>query len=763
MAALTPAADDLDAQLADLWLAGARIDWRLFHSGSGARLLAMPTYPFERRRHWVKTPVSQPSAASLAPAGRADISAAEAPEDAVALVERLGDAGAAAWLQNGLAERVGALGPNQRQLLARLVGEPATVAPQTAAPAATDSVASDAAQPQAQALHEIVWRPVSTPEASAPLGGTWLVLAVDEAAADETRQRLAAAGVSVATGQLERCGASASAAAECLRSAGHGPQRRLDGIWLLAPPVPPSGDVPVDLPVALLHLVQAFEAVGGSPGRLAVVTSAAQSVTSGETAIAEQAALWGLAGTVSNEYPQMRVARIDLDASSQTIDPARLLATADIEPSLAWREGRPLAPRLVESTAHAAPEYAVRSDASYLITGGLGALGLQVAQRLVERGARHLVLLGRKARRPEALERLVEAGVAVTLSATDVADEAAMAALFEHLAQTHPPLRGIVHAAGVLSDGVLTQQDAKSFSHVLRPKLDGARVLDRLSRDLPLDFFVAFSSLAEVIGSPGQGNYVAANSALTAVMTARRAQGRVGQAVRWGPWASAGMAAAASERDRARIEQLGIAPLEVRLGLDALEAALSGPTDRDPVVVEADWNVFAAHPSAARLKRLLSELVEVAETQETDAYDSAWSTRLDAVTDPDERAELVRACMRDTAAQALAMTREEFDPAQSLMRFGFDSLMALSLKETVLRRLGVEIDLTRILDGATSDDLAQAALAQIEDAGGDTPVEAEPEAPIDAVRAQELLARLDELDEDERDRLLEQLLREDLA
>jgi acyl transferase domain-containing protein/aryl carrier-like protein len=763
MAALTLAADDLEAQLADLWLAGGRIDWRLFYSDSSARLLAMPTYPFERRRHWVKTPVSPPSTTSVAPAGRADISAAEAPEDAVVLVERLGDAGAAAWLRNGLAQRVGALGPSQRQLLARLVGEPATVAPQTAAPAATAPVGSDAAQAEAQALHEIVWRPVSTPEASAPLGGTWLVLAVDGAAADETRQLLSAAGASVATGRLDRCAASASAAAECLRSAGHGAERRLDGIWLLAPPIRRSGDAPVDLPVALLHLVQAFEAAAGSPGRLAVVTSGAQSVASGETAIAEQAALWGLAGTVANEYPQMRVARIDLDAASQTIDPARLLAAADIEPSLAWREGQPFAPRLVESAAPAAPEYVVRSDATYLITGGLGALGLQVAQRLVERGARHLVLVGRKARRPEALERLVEAGVSVTLSATDVADEAAMAALFQHLAWMYPPLRGIIHAAGVLSDGVLTQQDAQSFAHVLHPKLDGARVLDRLSRDLPLDFFIAFSSLAEVIGSPGQGNYVAANAALTAVMAARRAQGQVGQAVRWGPWASTGMAAAASERDRARIEQLGIAPLEVQLGLDALEAALSGPTDRDPVVVEADWNVFAAHPSAARLNRLLSELVEVAQTQERDADDTAWRTRLDAVADPGERAALVRACMRDSATQALAMAPEEFDPAQSLMRFGFDSLMALSLKETVLRRLGVEIDLTRILDGATSDDLAQAALAQLENAGGNAPGEAEPEAPIDAVRAQELLERLDELNEDERDRLLEQLLHEDLA
>src|SRR5581483_446136 len=171
---------------------------------------------------------------------------------------------------------------------------------------------------------------------------------------------------------------------------------------------------------------------------------------------------------------------------------------------------------------------AVRADATYLITGGLGALGQVVAEWLVEQGARSLVLVGRgapSARAAATVERLRAAGARVTIAQADVSRAEAGEALLREIGRTLPPLRGIVHAAGVLDDGVLLRQDWDRFQKVLAPKVDGAWNLHAATAEQDLDFFVLFSSIASLFGSAGQGNYVAANAFLDALAHARRARG----------------------------------------------------------------------------------------------------------------------------------------------------------------------------------------------------------------------------------------------
>ena len=198
----------------------------------------------------------------------------------------------------------------------------------------------------------------------------------------------------------------------------------------------------------------------------------------------------------------------------------------------------------------------MRPDGTYLITGGLGAVGLHVARRLVQRGARHIVLVGRTAPSRDAavaIDTMRALGATVVVSAADVARRDQMAAVLREIATSLPPLRGVVHAAGVVDDGVFIQQTWQRFESVLAPKIDGAWHLHELTLDSELDFFVLCSSVASVFGSPGQGAYAAGNAFLDALAARRRANGQVGLSVNWGAWAGGGMAERVTAHGRARV------------------------------------------------------------------------------------------------------------------------------------------------------------------------------------------------------------------
>ncbi|MGE3806859.1 MAG: SDR family NAD(P)-dependent oxidoreductase, partial [Gemmataceae bacterium] len=185
----------------------------------------------------------------------------------------------------------------------------------------------------------------------------------------------------------------------------------------------------------------------------------------------------------------------------------------------------------------------LRQDSSYLITGGLGGLGLATAQRLIERGARHLVLLGRNPPSESAHEviaGLEHAGAEVLVLQADVSVAADVAAALEQIARRLPPLHGVIHAAGVLDDGVLLNQTSERFARVLAAKVEGAWNLHRLTMDLPLDFFVLYSSMAALLGPAGQGNHAAANAFLDALAHHRRARGLPAQSINWGAWGEVG-------------------------------------------------------------------------------------------------------------------------------------------------------------------------------------------------------------------------------
>ena len=227
--------------------------------------------------------------------------------------------------------------------------------------------------------------------------------------------------------------------------------------------------------------------------------------------------------SIALEHPELHCVCIDLPAEDG-LDEARSVLDEIRHPTddqVAFRDDKRCAARIIRDSGPAPQgEFECRPDATYLITGGLGDLGLHAAEWLVDHGARHLMLVARRGARPEIegrIRRIGDSGAHITVRQADVSDKQQVAELFREFATSLPPLRGIIHVAGVFDDGTLRELTAARFATVLAPKVAGAWYLHEQSRELPLDFFVAYSSAASLFGSAGQANYVSANAFLDAL------------------------------------------------------------------------------------------------------------------------------------------------------------------------------------------------------------------------------------------------------
>ena len=337
-------------------------------------------------------------------------------------------------------------------------------------------------------------------------------------------------------------------------------------------------------------------------------------------------------------------------------------------------------------------ESPVRAEASYLVTGGLGGLGLKIAESLVAAGARNLVLAGRRGA-DEAAERAIEAmraaGARVEVMRGDVSkpeDAAAMVALCQEAA----PLRGIVHAAGVLVEGLARNQSAESYATVLAPKVRGGWELHRLTRDLRLDFFVSFSSMASVTGSPGQTNYAAANAFLDALATARRVEGLAGSSLAFGPWAEVGMAAGLEFGG-------GIEKLSVDEGLHAMRLLLRSRrgTRGDVGVMKVRWDAYAKRWPAPEEQSFLSELTERKDGATAEREDILRQLR--AAPQEDQRT-LLEAHIQEAVRQVLGLPASyEIRNGEAWTDLGVDSLMMVEIKNRLEASLKVTFPLELLM------------------------------------------------------------------
>lgn len=341
----------------------------------------------------------------------------------------------------------------------------------------------------------------------------------------------------------------------------------------------------------------------------------------------------------------------------------------------------------------------VRDDGTYLITGGLGALGLKVAQWLVEQGARHLVLTGRRGLTAEtqpAVAALEQAGATVWAAAVDVSDCSAVEHLLHQLPERLPPLRGVIHAAGILQDGLLSGQTWEQFRTVLAPKQEGAWHLHQLTETQPLDFFVCFSSVSALLGSPGQGNYAAANAFLDALAHHRRALGLPALSINWGPWGEVGMAATLGDREQSRMAAQGVQPIPPDQGIQILADLLNPRTSPQVGVLPVDWSRFRSQLPPTPFPFL--ETVTATVAAAAAAPPSELRQRLLAASASDRPA-LLLAHVRTQVARVLNLpSPDEIDPHQGFLDLGMDSLMAVELGNFLQSSLGCAVPPSLMFD-----------------------------------------------------------------
>jgi len=349
-------------------------------------------------------------------------------------------------------------------------------------------------------------------------------------------------------------------------------------------------------------------------------------------------------------------------------------------------------------------EIRLSGDATYLITGGLGALGLATAQAFVEHGARHLVLSSRNAASEavrQAVAKLEEGGATISLWQADLSVDTQVVALLHEIRETMPPLRGIVHAAGILDDALVSRLSLEKFNNVMAGKVGGALALDAEVGPGDLDFLVYYSSAAGVLGTPGQANYAAANAMLDALAHRQRARGIPAISIDWGTWGEAGLAAATENRG-SRLAFQGLRPLTRKEGTALVMKILrESPVQITAMRLDADqW--CASHHAAAK-SPLFTNLMRRSATPAGDAEDFVASFGL--LTREPLRAAIIT-WLRQQVATVLRLGVESVPDDKPLRSLGLDSLMALELRNRLERALHVKLSATLVWNYPTISALA---------------------------------------------------------
>ncbi|MTI08095.1 SDR family NAD(P)-dependent oxidoreductase [Roseibium denhamense] len=358
-------------------------------------------------------------------------------------------------------------------------------------------------------------------------------------------------------------------------------------------------------------------------------------------------------------------------------------------------------------------ELELDAKAAYVIAGGFGGFGIALLHRLADHGARHLAVLSRRGagteEAQEAIAKLAERGVTVHGLSCDITSEEAVKAALAVVRSNRLPIKGIFHTAMVLNDVLIANMDHEGLTSVLAPKIRGAELLDRLTQDDPLDHFVLYSSATTLVGNPGQANYVAANGYLEALARKRRAQGRPALSVAWGAISDAGYLARNEDVNEMLSRKLGRHALTAKEALDGLMALMAmpqtgGTANASVGYARIDWH--AARKDLALVGTPLVSLLGLSDDPDAGsdgAIDlAAMLDGMDAVT----AAQTVAKLLATEIGKILRISSEEIDPHKPLSEIGMDSLMALELRMSAERQLGIDIPLMSLANGATLIDLS---------------------------------------------------------
>ena len=701
--------------LGALYVHGVPVDWQSFDQHYPRRKLILPTYPFQRQRYWFEQPDGVPARLP-------------ASVPTTALVEQL--------QQGEVQQLVAALSANGQLSAASRAALP-------------EIVALLVAQQREQALqarlndwlYEVVWQAQPQATNAEPLvsGRPWLIFAdatgVGAALASQLQQRGELA-ICVAAGERYQASGADRVTSNPHRAEDY--QRLLAALPMLHGIVHLwSLDAPADDPLvaarhgcgSVLQLVQALGQLSSPLPALWLVTRDAQAVqpTDQVTGVT-QAPLWGMGNVLALEYPALKCVCLDLDQTSTIDSQARALAAevaqraGDMENQLALRDGVRYRARLVRHQSRPSPAAAVtiRANATYLITGGMGGLGLLVAHWLVTQGARRLVLLGRSQPQPAAqpqIQALRALGATVLVAQADVSNRAHVAGILAQLDLAYP-LAGIVHTAAAHDLGSLLQQgDWAHFDAVLLPKLAGAWHLDALTSTTPLDFFVCFSSITALTGDLGMAAYAAANSFLDAFAHYRQARQRPALSINWGIWAEVGAAASMERRRTQQLVEQGHSTLAPTEGLAAF-ARLLGEQAPQVAVMPLDWTTFSRRhtpPLPFFAELMAAHTPPPIAPGAASAHAPLSLSRQFAQLPPTQRPAFLTQHVAALVTQVLRLPiAAALDPAASLLSLGLDSLMAVEIRNQLRQTWGVDLPFARLLQGFALHDMVVALLGHLE-------------------------------------------------
>jgi pimeloyl-ACP methyl ester carboxylesterase/acyl transferase domain-containing protein len=453
--------------------------------------------------------------------------------------------------------------------------------------------------------------------------------------------------------------------------------------------------------------------------RLYLVTQGTQAADTTGVASPAGGVLWGLGRTLRGEHPEARVVLVDMAPGGTSASSlAAELGAAGAEDEIAFRQGRRYVSRLAPYGRPAALPRWIDPEGTYLITGAFGGIGAHVARMLAVKGARHLILVGRSLddRTARTLSKDLEGLGAKTLAvAADISKSVELARVLKAIDETGKALKGIVHAAGILAPGLLTQETGESLARALSAKVAGAWNLRRATHQrYELDWFVLFSSASSLLSSPGLGSYAAANAFLDA-LAGYRGAGTPALSINWGPWEDTGMAAgtdAVTDRLRAK----GMYAITPGRATELLSVILSQQGQRAALVV--DWSVLLSRLGSRRpplLMRLGPPSEKEAKAEATGnaavmmlAPDAATATatmqrslaRLGEAP-ADLRAGLVTAFLQEISGRALGMSPDQVPITENLLNLGLDSLMALELFQTLKKELPFPVDVRDLYDRQT--------------------------------------------------------------
>ncbi|QNP70792.1 SDR family NAD(P)-dependent oxidoreductase [Streptomyces roseirectus] len=639
--------------LAEAYVRGIGVEWASMFPGG--RPVELPTYAFQRRRYWLESARS---------------TAAQDPLDA-----RFWDAVERA----DVAELTATLGV-------------ADTAPMTEVVPALSDWRRSRHQSAAEASwwYRVVWRPAAEP-AGAALTGTWLLLVPAALADDELTTALSAALTGhgadvvllpVGDDLAERLrGVLADGAPAGVLSLLSGDDR----LWPHVLTAQALGEAQIDAP--LWCVTQDAVATGRSD----LLTNA------------DQAQVWGLGRVFGLEHPQRWGGLIDLPGAvdGRALDRlAGVLARRGGEDQFAVRESGVFVRRL----EHAAGSPGVRSwqpRGTVLVTGGTGALGAEAARWLVANGADHLLLVGRRGPdAPGAAELAAELGDKVTITACDVADRDALAALIDAV-PAERPLTAVVHAAGVLDDGLLTSLTPERVDAVLRPKVAAARALHELTAGLELDAFVLCSSVTGVWGNGGQAAYGAANAYLDALAQQRRAAGLPATSIALGLLAGGGLAQGTGEQHQRR---LGLRPMAP----DAVVSAMARAVRRDEaalLLADVDWATFVPAMGAVRPLALVEELPEARTLPTVEKVELRdW---LGGLSEAEQRRLLLDLVRSQVAAVLGRDPAQGIDASRAFRELGFDSLTGVDFRNRLGAATGLTLPATLVFDHPTPRELVE--------------------------------------------------------